>query len=52
MLALTRKSGQSFYVGEARVVIVLVKGQSVRVGIEAPKEIKVVRSELKGVSKK
>lgn len=51
-LALTRKLGESFSVGVAVVTITRIKNRQVRVSIQAPKEIKVVRSELKGVTKK
>jgi carbon storage regulator len=47
MLILTRKTGQGFRIGEdIEVTITEVLGDKVRVGIEAPKEIKVLRSEL------
>jgi carbon storage regulator CsrA len=47
MLVLTRKSKQQIRVGENVVITILkVKGQSVRVGIEAPQHVRVVRAEL------
>ena len=47
MLILTRNQGESINIGEAVTVTVLgVKGGQVRLGIQAPKQIKVLRSEL------
>lgn len=46
MLTLTIKSGGWFTVGEARVYVT-VKGQSVKVAIEAPKEIAIRRDDMK-----
>lgn len=47
MLVLTRKANQQIQIGENIVITVLqVKGNSVRLGIEAPREVRVVRGEL------
>ena len=47
MLVLTRKTQQSIQIGENITITVLrVKGRSVRIGIEAPNEVKVLRAEL------
>jgi carbon storage regulator len=47
MLVLTRRPGQSILVGEAvELVVVRVEGDRVVLGIEAPREVRVVRSEL------
>jgi carbon storage regulator len=47
MLVLTRKPGQKVQLGESIVVVVLeTRGGRVRLGIEAPPEIRVVRSEI------
>ena len=47
MLVLTRKTQEQIQIGDnIRITIVRVKGQSVRVGIEAPKDVRVVRGEL------
>jgi carbon storage regulator len=47
MLVLTRKAGEKIYIGEGITVTVLdVKGSRVRLGINAPEEVRVVRSEL------
>ena len=49
MLVLTRKLQQKIKIGEAITVTILrVKGQTVRVGIEAPRDVRVVRGELPG----
>jgi carbon storage regulator CsrA len=47
MLVLTRKSREQIQIGENVVITILrVKGQSVRIGIEAPRDVRVLRSEL------
>lgn len=47
MLILTRKAGQSFYIGDGvKVTIVEVKGNQIRVGIDAPKELRIYREEI------
>ncbi|MDL2252736.1 carbon storage regulator CsrA [Ruminococcaceae bacterium OttesenSCG-928-I18] len=47
MLILTRKAGQGFTIGEdVEITITEISGDKVRVGINAPKEIKILRSEL------
>jgi carbon storage regulator CsrA len=47
MLVLTRKANEQIQIGDNIVITILqVKGQSVRVGIEAPREVRVLRSEL------
>ena len=49
MLVLTRKTQQQIKIGSnITITIVRVTGQAVRVGIEAPEEIRVVRGELVG----
>ncbi|MDA7951503.1 MAG: carbon storage regulator [Pirellulaceae bacterium] len=46
MLVLTRKSQERIQIGENIVLtIVRIQGNSVRVGIEAPKEVRIQRSE-------
>lgn len=47
MLVLTRKAKQQIQIGPyVTVTILQVKGQSVRVGIEAPRDVCVLRTEL------
>ncbi|KTE92022.1 carbon storage regulator [Desulfitobacterium hafniense] len=47
MLALTRKTGERIVIGDNIVVtVVSVKGDSIRLTIDAPKEIKIYRGEI------
>ena len=47
MLALTRKPGERIVIGDNVVItIVEIKGDSIRLAIEAPKAIKIYRGEL------
>ena len=47
MLVLTRKTKQQIKIGNDVVITILqVRGQTVRVGIEAPRETRVVRGEI------
>lgn len=47
MLVLTRKSGQSIVIGEDIIVTVLeIRGDQVRLGIQAPRELPVYREEI------
>jgi len=47
MLVLTRKTGEQIKIGDNIVVTILeVNGNQVRVGIDAPREVPVVRTEL------
>lgn len=47
MLALTRKIGERIVIGDGiTITVVEVKGDSVRLGIEAPKEIRILRGEI------
>lgn len=47
MLMLCRNIGQEIYIGnDIRIVIVDVHGKQVRIGIDAPREIRVVRKEI------
>lgn len=47
MLVLSRKPGECIYIGEdISVTIVRIDGRQVRVMIDAPKEIPIVREEL------
>ena len=53
MLVLTRKHNETLHIGNDIVLtIVRVRGDSVRIGIQAPKEIHVMRSELLGMQPK
>lgn len=47
MLALTRKIGEKIMIGDDIVLTVFdIKGDSVRLSIEAPKDIKIYRGEI------
>ncbi len=47
MLALTRKVGERIVIGDNIVVtVVSIKGDNIRMTIEAPKEIKIYRGEI------
>lgn len=47
MLVLTRKPGQGIMIGDdVRITLVEVKGDTVRIGIDAPRTTKVYRQEL------
>ena len=48
MLVLSRKAGERIWIGdEISVTVVRISGGGVRIGVEAPKEMPVVREELK-----
>lgn len=47
MLILSRKTNQKIVIGEdIEITIIEVKGEQVKVGIDAPKELKVFRQEV------
>jgi carbon storage regulator len=47
MLVLSRKPMERIYIGDSVVVTVLeIRGNKARIGIDAPKDLHVVRSEL------
>lgn len=47
MLVLTRKPGEKIVIGDNIILTLLsCKGSHVRIGIEAPREVKAVRAEL------
>jgi carbon storage regulator len=48
MLVLSRKVGEKIWIGDhIAITVVRITGGSVRIGIEAPPELPVVREELK-----
>jgi carbon storage regulator CsrA len=52
MLVLTRKQRQQITIGDNITITVLrVKGQAVRIGIEAPDGIRILRAELNAIDK-
>lgn len=47
MLVLSRKQDQAVFIGEnIKVTVVKVQGNSIRLGIEAPEDVRVLRGEL------
>lgn len=49
MLVLTRREGHTILIGpDIKITIVQVRGGAVRIGVDCPKEIPVVRGELTG----
>jgi carbon storage regulator len=47
MLILTRKPGESIYIGDGiKVVIVEIKGNQIRLGIDAPSDVRIYREEI------
>ena len=46
MLVLTRREGESFFIGDDIEVIILESGSQVRIGINAPKDVSVHREEI------
>lgn len=52
MLVLTRREGEVLTIGEdIKIVIVQVKGKQIRLGIEAPEDVFVLREEAKKKTK-
>lgn len=48
MLVLTRRINESLWIGDAKVTVTSIDRRgSVRVGIEAPREIPILRDEIK-----
>lgn len=48
MLVLTRKPGESIFIGEdIEIVLIEIQGNKIRLGIAAPKEMLILRNELK-----
>lgn len=47
MLVLQRKSGESILIGEnIRIVVLRMEGKIVKIGIDAPQSINIVREEI------
>jgi carbon storage regulator len=46
MLSITRKPGESFTIGDdIRIIITRVQGSNVRIAIEAPQHLKILRDD-------
>jgi carbon storage regulator len=53
MLILTRKVGETVLIGEdIRILVVQIRGKQIRLGIEAPPDLLVLRTEEKPDSEK
>ena len=49
MLILTRRTNESILIGDnIKITVAAINGNQVRIGISAPKEVKVLREELVG----
>ena len=47
MLVLTRKPGEKIFIGDnISLTVVEVKGDSVRIAVEAPRDVKIYRGEI------
>lgn len=47
MLIVTRKKGQNIILGDnIKIAIIDIKSDSVRIGIEAPKDVRILREEI------
>lgn len=46
MLVLSRKVGEMIRIGDVSVAVIEIRGDKVRLGIEAPPEVKVHREEV------
>ena len=53
MLVLTRKTDEEILIGDnIKITLVRVRGNSVRLGIEAPRDVRIVRGELDALDSK
>lgn len=48
MLVLSRKPGETIQIGQDILITVIRTGQSVKIGVTAPKDVTVLRGELYG----
>jgi sRNA-binding carbon storage regulator CsrA len=46
MLAFTMREGEAFLVGNARIKVVKIMGKQIRISVEAPLDVPVVRESL------
>ncbi len=52
MLVLSRKPGEQIYIGNhITITVVEIKGNRIRIGIDAPESVPVLRAELNGFLK-
>lgn len=53
MLVLSRKPNESIRIGEGVVITVLaIRGNAVRIGVDAPKDIQILRTELTNANRR
>lgn len=52
MLVLTRKTGETIHIGDATVLVTRVEGGSVKLGIDAPRSVPIIRGELADVPRR
>ncbi len=53
MLVITRKSGQAFLLGsEIEIKILEIQGENIKLGITAPRNVSILRKELRDEAKK
>lgn len=50
MLVLSRKRNQSIQIGDVVIVVNQIRGNKVTLGIEAPREVEILRGELSSSS--
>ncbi len=50
MLILTRKAGESFFIGEdIEITVFDIQGEKIRIGISAPENVHIIRKEIKEI---
>lgn len=48
MLVISRKPGETVWIGDARIIVTKSKDGRVRLVVDAPKDVRVLRGELVG----
>lgn len=46
MLVLSRRQGEKIHIGEAMITLLAIRGNRVRIGIEAPADVHILRDEV------
>ncbi len=46
MLVLSRRQGEKIHIGDAVITLLAIQGNRVRIGIEAPEDVHILRDEL------
>jgi carbon storage regulator len=47
LLVLSRKEFECIFIGDIEIVVLKIKGEIVRIGIDAPKDVQILLGELK-----